>query len=52
VQLLVKDGKHQFKKGKIIDLSDKIPGEDRYKRNIMDTRHPATLGIQPATFMV
>lgn len=52
VQMLVKDGEKSIKKGKVIDLAEKIPGEDRYKRNIMATHHPATLGIQPAAYLV
>jgi len=52
VQLLIEDGENRYKKGAIIDLAEKVTGEDRYKRNIMETRHPATLGIQPAAFLV
>jgi hypothetical protein len=52
IALLVRDDNGKFKKGNSVDLSEKDPEKDSFKRNILNSLHPATLGIQPADFIL
>jgi len=52
VQLLNPSANNQYKKGNIIDLAECDPSTGNYKRNIIKTQHPATLGIQPASYIL
>ncbi|UCF94514.1 MAG: HD-GYP domain-containing protein [Desulfobacterales bacterium] len=52
VQLLNPDVDRQYTSGKIIDLAERDPRTGAYKRNIIKSQHPATLGIQPANFLL
>ena len=52
VQLLKPSENKQYTKGKIIDLAERDPRTGDYKRNIIKTQHPSTLGIQPANYIL
>jgi HD-GYP domain-containing protein (c-di-GMP phosphodiesterase class II) len=52
IVLLVRDDNGKFKKGNSVDLSEKDSEKDSFKRNILKSLHPATLGIQPADFIL
>ena len=51
--LLLKAGDDgSFSKGRSVDLADQDPLTGKYRRNILASRHPSTLGIQPARFLM
>lgn len=52
VQLLLPNGDNNFTKGHIVDLTEYDPEKGDFKRNIIETQHPSSLGIQPAKFIV
>lgn len=52
VQLLNTNTDGTFCKGKCINLSERNAKTGQYVRNIIKTDHPATLGIQPAKFII
>lgn len=52
IVLLRHDDNGKFKKGKSIDLSEKKPKTESFKRNIVKSFHPSTFGIQPADFIL
>jgi HD-GYP domain-containing protein (c-di-GMP phosphodiesterase class II) len=52
IVLLMSDDNGKFKKGNSVDLSEKDPKKDSFKRNILKSLHPATFGIQPADFIL
>lgn len=52
IQLLSRDNQKQYKKGMIVSLAEKDPQTGRYYRNISESIHPSTEGIQPAAFLV
>lgn len=52
VRLLNLESNNQYTKGEIINLAERNSGTGEYKRNIIKTQHPATLGIQPAQYII
>jgi hypothetical protein len=52
IVLLMRDDNGKFKKSNSVDLSEKDPKRDSFKRNIIRSLHPATFGIQPADFIL
>jgi HD-GYP domain-containing protein (c-di-GMP phosphodiesterase class II) len=52
VQLLSPSPGKGYSKGKCIDLSERNPETGDYLRNIIKTDHPASLGIQPANYII
>lgn len=51
-QLLIQGKGKSYEKGKVIDLSERNSGTGKYKRTIVQSFHPATLGIQPAHYIL
>ena len=49
--ILAPDGQGGFKKGKAIDLAERDPKTNSFRRNIARTFHPSTFGVQPAEFL-
>jgi HD-GYP domain-containing protein (c-di-GMP phosphodiesterase class II) len=45
--LMLPDNEGGYKMGKVIDLSDCDPGTGEFFRDITETYHPSTFGIQP-----
>ena len=41
----------EYLKGDDVDLSDRDPQSGKFLRNIVSTKHPASLGIQPVQFI-
>jgi len=52
VQLLIQGKDKSYEKGKVIDLGERNPGTGAYKRTIVQSLHPATLGLQPASYIL
>ena len=52
VQILVPDRQEPYTRGRVVDLSEQDPRTGRYLRNIVGSRHPSDLGIQPAAFLL
>jgi len=52
VQLLIQGKDKSYEKGMVIDLGERNPGTGMYKRTIVQSLHPATLGIQPARYIL
>jgi hypothetical protein len=52
VQLLIQGKDKTYEKGNVIDLSERDPRTGRYRRIIVQSLHPATLGIQPAHYIL
>ena len=52
VQLLNMESNNQYTKGKIINLAERDMETGKYQRNIVKTQHPASLGIQPAQYII
>ncbi len=52
VQLLSQDADRAYTKGKLIDLAERNPETGKFLRNIIKAEHPATHGIQPASFLI
>jgi HD-GYP domain-containing protein (c-di-GMP phosphodiesterase class II) len=52
VQLLIQGKDKSYEKGNVIDLSERNPRTGKYKRTIVQSLHPATLGIQPAHYIL
>jgi len=52
VQLLIQGKDKSYEKGMVIDLGERDPGTGMYKRTIVQSLHPATLGIQPARYIL
>ena len=51
IVLLMRDDNGKFKKGKSVDLSEKKPNAESFKRNVIKSFHPSNFGIQPADFI-
>lgn len=52
IQLLEADPKNKYKKGPIVDISERHRQSGTYHRNITETMHPADMGIQAAHFLL
>jgi hypothetical protein len=52
IVLLMRDDNGKFKKVKSVDLSEKRPKTESFKRNVVKSFHPSTFGIQPADFIL
>lgn len=52
LQLLVKDAEKKYKKGAVVDLSQRDSETGRYDYTIVRTMHPSTIGVQAAAFIV
>jgi HD-GYP domain-containing protein (c-di-GMP phosphodiesterase class II) len=52
VVLLIRDNQGNYTKGEIVDLAEQKSGTGEFTRNIVNTCHPSTYGIQPAEFIV
>ncbi len=52
VVLLVSDGQGGFTKGRTVNLAERDPETGTFRRNVKNTLHPSSLGIQPAEFLV
>jgi HD-GYP domain-containing protein (c-di-GMP phosphodiesterase class II) len=52
VALLAPDGNGDYVKVGVADLSECDPQSGAFRRNIVKSIHPSTLGIQPAEFLV
>ncbi len=50
--MLVRDEQGEFKKGKVVDLSEKDPDTGNYLINIIKSLHPSVCGIHPARFLI
>jgi hypothetical protein len=48
---LEKDGEGGYKKRDIINLDEREPETGKYVREVIETYHPATFGIQPVQHM-
>ena len=48
---LEKDGEGGYKKREIINLDEREPETGNYVREVIETYHPATFGIQPVQHM-
>ena len=46
-----KDGEGGYKKRDIINLDEREPETGNYVREVIETYHPATFGIQPVQHM-
>ena len=51
VCVLEKEGEGSYKKREIINLDERDPKTGGYVREIAETYHPATFGIQPVQHM-
>lgn len=51
VMLVCSDGGGAFRKGEIINLSERDNESGEYRRNIVSSHHPSAVGIQPAEFI-
>jgi len=51
VCVLEKDGEGSYKKREIINLDERDPETGNYVRDVIETYHPATFGIQPVQHM-
>jgi len=51
VVLVCPDGGGAFRKGEIINLSERDNESGEYQRNIVSSHHPSAVGIQPAEFI-
>jgi HD-GYP domain-containing protein (c-di-GMP phosphodiesterase class II) len=52
IVLLMRDDNGKFKKGKSVDLSEKKPKTESFKRNVVKSFHPSNFGIQAADFIL
>jgi HD-GYP domain-containing protein (c-di-GMP phosphodiesterase class II) len=52
VQLLVSEDTKGYRKGAVVDLSDRDEETGHYYHNIKKSLHPSALGIQPAEFFL
>ncbi len=52
IVLLIRDDNGKFKKGKSVDLAEKKPNAESFKRNVVQSFHPSNFGIQPADFIL
>ncbi len=52
VQLLIQSKDKSFEKGNVIDLNERNPETGKHKRTIVQSLHPATLGIKPAHYIL
>jgi HD-GYP domain-containing protein (c-di-GMP phosphodiesterase class II) len=52
VLLLLPDGQSGYKKGKVVDLSEKDPQTGIFQKSVVRSLHPATFGIQPAQYLL
>lgn len=52
VQLLETDAENEYRKGPVVDLSQRHWRTGRYHRNVTETMHPANVGIQTAQFLI
>lgn len=52
VQLLIPGEDQPYEKGEVIDLAEINPDTGDHRRTIVKSMHPATLGIQPAQFLL
>jgi HD-GYP domain-containing protein (c-di-GMP phosphodiesterase class II) len=52
IVLLMRDDNGRFKKDKSVDLAEKKPDTESFKRNVVRSFHPSSFGIQPADFIL
>ena len=52
ILLLMRNDNGILKKGKSVDLSEKRPKTEIFKRNVAKSFHPSTFGVQPADFIL
>ena len=52
VVLLVEDGKGGYRKGRVINLAERDPNTDKFRRNIVKSLDSWAFGIQPAEFLL
>ena len=52
VVLLNPSGKGEFRKGKVVNLSELDPQSEGFRRNIARSLHPSAYGIKPVDFLV
>ena len=51
IVLLMHDDNGKFKKGISVDLSEKKPNSESFKRNVEKSFHPSNFGIQPTDYI-
>ena len=51
VGLMHTDGKGGYQQGEIVDLAERDLKTGEYTRNITETYHPSTFGIQPVEYI-
>jgi HD-GYP domain-containing protein (c-di-GMP phosphodiesterase class II) len=51
IALLVPDGQGGYKKGQVVDLAEQDPQTGSFQRNIAESIHPSTYGIQAPAFL-
>jgi hypothetical protein len=52
IVLLKRNDNGKFKKGDLVDLSEKDPKKESFKRDIVKSFHPSNFSIQPADFIL
>ena len=52
IVLLCQGGKGEFRKGAVVNLSERDPQSGAFRRNIVNSLHPSAYGIQPVDFLV
>lgn len=52
VQLLAGDAQQKYTKGPIVNLSERDAQTGLYQRNISESMHPSSMGIQAAEFLI
>lgn len=52
VVLLASDSQGRYKKGKVVNLAERNPHTGSFVRNIVNSYHPSSLGLQPAEFIM
>jgi len=52
IVLISPDGAGKFRKGKTVRLSAKHPETGAFEKNIVNSYHPSSLGLQPADFIL
>ncbi len=52
IVILMRDDNGKFKKGKSVDLSEKNPKTELFRRNVLKSFHPSNFGIQSADFIL
>jgi len=52
VVLLLKEREGSYKRGEMVDLSEKDPYTGSLRRNVVKSLNAASQGIQPASFLL